>query len=317
MAPKVLFIIGPTAVGKSKVALQIATELHGEIISADSMQIYKGMDIGTAKPSVEERHKAPHHMIDVATPEETFSVYDYCTHALTCVNQIIQKKKLPIVVGGTGLYIRAFRKGLLSKPGSDECIRQRLEQLTLEEGVLKLHECLKMINPLVANQIKPADKRRIIRALEIEFLKEKNATDKSFKGLEMLGFDVFVIGIARERKFLYDLINHRVEQMSHEGLIDEVDRLRQQPLSKTAAQALGYKEWFSALSKCSTKDLPDNEKAKIINEIQTKTRQYAKRQLTWFRKDDNVHWFTWGNGENFNTFYPKVKQAVRQWQLHD
>lgn len=281
----VLFIVGPTASGKSSLGLALASELNAEIISADSMQIYQGMDIGTAKPTLAEQKKVPHHLIDIITPEQSFSVSEYYTRALQAIQDIDSGSKLPMVVGGTGLYVKALIEGLSNFPGESKALRKEYEEIIQSQGLEALTSRLKKIDPNYAAQIDLENPRRVIRALEIleQSGKKYSELEKGKKSLQDFGFEPYVLGVTKPREVLYEDINKRVDLMLAEGLLEEARALSKRSLSQTASQAVGYKELFEYLhGQC---DLP-----RATELIKQNTRNFAKRQLTWFRKNPPHVW---------------------------
>jgi tRNA dimethylallyltransferase len=296
--PRVLFIVGPTAVRKSDIALRIAQKLNGEIISADSMLVYKGMNIGTAKPSKIQQEKVPHHLVDIMNPAKTFSVFDYRKLALEKIRKIIKKKKTPILVGGTGLYVRSLLQGLSELPGANLKLRKNLERRARAEGAAVLYQELFEKNPERAAQIKATDERRIIRALEIHAGTKEKPFKKS-KGLKELGFLTVVIGITKDRAELYRDIEMRVNRMFEKGLVKEVRQLSKRNLSQTAMQAVGYKEILAALR-------GDYSMEKACELIKTGTRHLAKRQWTWFKREEGITWISWEAADTLKTMAEKV-----------
>lgn len=283
----VVILVGPTAVGKSEVAVGLAKRLSGEIVTADSMQVYKGMDIGTAKPTPAEQNGIPHHLIDVVTPDETFNVARYRELAHQVIADIHARGRLPIVSGGTGLYIRAvLDEFVLPGSGSDPVVRARLEAEAEREGKQALYQRLREIDPETAKRLHPNDVRRVIRALELyettgktmsQHLQEAQQKEPRYHDIR--------IGLTRPRAALYRRIEQRVEQQIAAGLVDEVRRLVQcYELNKTARQALGYKEIIDYLEGKSTFE-------EAVERLKRETRRYAKRQYTWFRRDKRLRWF--------------------------
>lgn len=303
--PTVLFIVGPTATGKSKIAVEVARRLNGEIISADSMLVYKGMDIGTAKPSKAEQKKIPHHLIDLFLPSRNFSVFEYRKRALVKIREILRKKKLPIVTGGTGLYVRALLEGLEELPAADLKLRAQLSQRVKKEGLEVLYAELNKKDPQRAAQIKPTDERRIVRALEISHqMQSKPAASYAKKeSLEELGFFPVVVGITKDRAVLYQNIEKRVDQMFRRGLLKEVKKLSKTRLSRTALQAVGYKELLASLEGDTSLD-------EAKNLIKKKSRHLAKRQWTWFKREKGIHWVSWEPGENASVMVRQIEQLI-------
>ncbi len=281
---RVLAIIGPTASGKSAVALGVAGRAGGEIVSADSMQVYRGLDIGTAKPSPEERHRIPHHLIDVADPAESFSVATYQSLARQALRAINCRGRLPVVVGGTGLYVRALLYDYdFSPPGRDPALRSELEEQAGSAGPPALHCRLRQVDPQAAARIHPNDARLIIRAIEVWETTGKPLSS-TWGFLEPL-YDALIIGLRLSRDEMYRRIDERVDAMVAMGLVDEVRRLV--ALGYTTAlvsgQALGYKEMVGYLDGSTSLEV-------AVAAIKRSTRNYAKRQMTWFRREQGVVW---------------------------
>lgn len=281
----VIVIVGPTASGKTSLSIEIAKKLGGEIVSADSMQIYKDMDIATAKPSPEEMQGVPHHLISIISADENFSVSAYKEVAMEAINSIFSKGKIPVVVGGTGLYIDTLIKNttFFDFDKSDE--RERLQRRFENEGIEKLFEELKAVDPKAAERLHINDTKRILRALEVY-----NSTGKTISLQTELSHEIeseynwLVIGLtAEDREVLYERINRRVDIMMSDGLIEEAEKFFASEKSSTAKQAIGYKElkgFFDGL-------IPLEES---IENLKRETRRYAKRQLTWFRRNKNINW---------------------------
>ena len=288
--PSVLFIVGPTASGKSALAVSLAKKLDGEILSADSMLVYTGMDIGTAKPTPKERGSIPHHGIDLITPTKTFSVFAYRQFALKVIKDIVSRGKVPIVAGGTGFYVRALLEGLSPLPGANASIRRKLEREALDKGLPALYKRLLKLDPPRAKAIGPQNQRRIIRALEIYLASGKKPSESDTKtpSLRELGYKPVVIGIHRDREALYRKINQRVDAMFRKGLAREVKQLSRKRLSKTALQGVGYKETLAWIHDGSEQPL-----AEVKGRIQQTTRHFAKRQWTWFKRERGIRWVWW------------------------
>jgi tRNA dimethylallyltransferase len=288
MKQKVLFVVGPTASGKTDAAVELALRLNGEVISADSMAIYDKMDIGTAKPTLEEQRGVVHHMIGCVDPQRPYSVSEYKDDALKCMESIWAKGKLPIVCGGTGLYINALIFPLdFTSVKSDEKIRAKWESYAAEHGNEALHARLREVDPSSAEQIHPNNVRRVVRALEIYECtgiakSEQASLEKPFE----LPYEPVLMGITLDRKLLYERCDLRVDRMMERGLMEEVKSLLQGGLSPDAQsmQGIGYKEIVWALRG----DMPLCEALELLKR---NTRHLAKRQLTWFRANDKIRWF--------------------------
>ncbi len=281
----VIVIVGPTASGKTGLGVEIAKELNGEIISADSMQIYKEMDIATAKPTVEEMDGVVHHLIDFLDPSETFSVAKFKELAIQKIDEIQKKGKTAIIVGGTGLYVDAVVNNTVFYDYEKTDIRTQLEEKAEKEGIESLFETLKEIDPTCCEKLNLNDRKRIIRALEIYYQTGKTITEQNNDShLEKSKYNFLMIGLnAKDRNFLYDRINKRVDLMIQNGLIEETKAFFSSKYSSTAKQAIGYKELFPYLEgRCSLEEAVEN--------LKMATRRYAKRQLTWFRRNEKINW---------------------------
>lgn len=297
MSPKILVIVGPTASGKTRMAVELAQRHNGEVISADSMQIYRTMDIGTAKPTKEEMGGIPHHMIDVADPEEDFSVARYVEMAARCVDDVLARGKLPIVAGGTGLYIDSLLSGRTFAPFSpDSALRGELERELEEKGGQAMLEALAQVDPEAAQRLHPNDHKRIIRALEVYRSTGKTITQHNRETQAIPPrYDALTIGLAfQDRQAMWRRIDQRVDEMVAAGLEDEVRRLLTSGISPkcTAMQAIGYKEFTQALSG----EMTWQEAADVVK---LRSRQYAKRQLTWFGRNPNTRWVRWDDPPEF------------------
>lgn len=303
----ILFLVGPTGSGKTQLSLPLAKRLHSEIISADSMVVYRGMDIGTAKPLPKDQKKVPHHLIDVVSPGRSFSVHDYRVLAMKAMQDILKRGRTPFIVGGSGLYVDSLWKGLSPLPGEDPKLRKKLNARAQRKGAADLYEELKKIDPKRAGRIHPHNLRRIVRALEIAHTSGK--TPSAWHGqkvsLQDLGYSVRIFGIARERAELYERINQRVRTMFREGFLKEVKRLQRKRFSKTAAQALGYREAISYLKQEKKKSLQE-----VVSEIQQRTRKFAKRQLTWFRRHPEIEWMDWRKNETAQDVCDKILKRL-------
>lgn len=282
----VVAVVGPTASGKTALAIEIAKHLGGEIVSADSMQIYKNMDIATAKPTKAELSEVKHHLIGFLEPDESFSVAMYKKYATEAIEDIISRGKTPVVVGGTGLYIDTLINNTEFLDYEQSDIRAKLEEKATEEGTEALYNELMSIDPETAKRLHINDEKRIIRALEVYYSTGMTISKQcELSHLNESEYSWCVIGLtSRDRQFLYDRINLRVDLMLEEGLIEETKAFFSSSVSKTAKQAIGYKELKSYLDgECTLEEALDN--------LKMQTRRYAKRQLTWFRRNEAVNWF--------------------------
>jgi tRNA dimethylallyltransferase len=283
MERTVIILLGPTGVGKTGASILLAEALHTEIISADSMQIYRGMDIGTAKPSPDELSKVPHHLIDILPPSGSFSAGIFRKAATGIIDELHCRGKIPLIVGGTGLYIRSLTRGLFEGPEADWEIRERLTQDEKATGEGHLYARLMKADPLAAVKIDPRDSRRIIRALEV--LQKGEGTISELQRLSTkAGEYAFVrVGLIREREELYRLIEERVDRMLQRGLVSETERLLAMKPGRTPLQALGYKEMGLFLE-------GKTSYGEAVMLLKRRSKKYAKRQLTWFRKEPGISW---------------------------
>ena len=278
----VIIILGPTAVGKTGVSILLAKALKTEIISADSMQIYKHMDIGTAKPTPAELSEVPHHLINILLPDESFSAGLFRDNAVKVINELHQRNKIPLIVGGTGLYIRTLTRGLFEGPSADWKLRDELMEAERANGKGHLYEYLKRLDPEAAKKIEPNDVRRIIRAIEVS-LKDNRISEFQKSATTPEPYNFIKIGLTRERKELYRLIDERVVKMMNDGLLEETKMLFKLNPSATALQSLGYKEIGSYIA-------GEISLEEAVDLIKKRTRNYAKRQMTWFRKEPDIKW---------------------------
>ena len=287
MKPKVIVIAGPTASGKTALSIELAKKINGEIISCDSMQIYKYMDIGTAKVTKEEADGIKHYLIDIVEPNQRYTVSNFKADAEKCIEEILSKGKTPIVVGGTGLYVDSLVYGVeFFDMEYDENYRNQLmEQAQTEQGLDALYNKAKEIDSKAIEKISPNDKKRIIRVLEIYKATGKNKTELEIESRKKgVKYDYHVFIVNMDREILYDRINRRVNIMIDKGLINEVREIYSKYDSfPTAMQGLGYKEVVEFIEGKTSKE-------EMIEKIQKESRHYAKRQLTWFRKDDSFIW---------------------------
>ena len=309
MSKRIVVIAGPTASGKTELSLALAERLNGETVSADSMQIYRGMDIGTAKPMIGERRGIPHHMLDVAEPGDDWSVSRYEQQASNCVDDILRRGRLPILCGGTGLYINAVISGAgFQASGADSGVRAALEKQWDDQGADAMCARLRAVDPESAARLHPNDRRRIIRALEVYELTGETISEHNRRTRERPPrYDAVMLGLKTDpRDVLYQRIDRRVGKMVEQGLIEEVRSLWQRGVLKgTAAQAIGYKELIDYFESRKTLD-------EALRAIQQKSRNYAKRQLTWFQADDRIHWIVYNTVEAADQVTEKATIFLQQ-----
>lgn len=306
MKPKVIVIVGPTASGKTALSIELAKKIDGEIVSCDSMQIYKDMNIGSAKPTIDEMQGIKHYMIDIVPPDERYSVAEYKKQAEQAIEEILQKGKTPIVIGGTGLYANSLIYGIeYSNIKLDEEYRKQLEKIaSSEDGLQKLYDEAIRIDSEAMKIISKNDKKRIIRVLEIYHSTGKTKTELEIESRKNgVKYDYKVFAIDMDREILYDRINRRVDIMIENGLIKEVEGLlvkyKQFP---TSMQGLGYKEVVEYFDGKLTRE-------EMIEKIKQESRRYAKRQLTWFRKNKETIWLNGLNNiqDNIDVILEEVK----------
>ena len=293
MANRLVFLVGPTAIGKTGISFELAKLIECEIISCDSMQVYRGMNVGTSKPAKRLLNSISHHLIDIIEPSEEFSVARFRVLAVKAIEEIISRRRMPLLVGGSGLYVKVLIDGIFEAPATDREFRERLEQEAEEFGVGALYRRLQETDKESAGKIHANDLRRIIRALEV-YEKAKAPISQLRKNTSGLGdkYEVRIFGLNMEREALYRKIDERVELMFAEGLVNETRGLLEGKLSLTASQALGYKEVLGYLN-----GEYDLEEAKRL--VKRNTRHFAKRQLTWFRREERIEWIMLD--ENFDT----------------
>ena len=293
----VLCVVGPTATGKTKMGVALARRFGGEVVSVDSMQLYRGMEIGTAAPTAEEMEGIPHHMVGVADPAESWSAARYVRAADACVQDILRRGRLPVLVGGTGLYLDALIRGTDFAAGSQGGeIRQALQRRAQTEGIEVLLEELRRIDPQAAAKLHPRDEKRIIRALEVWQETGQTITEHDrWERQRPPKYDALYIGLDFiDRQDLRDRIDRRVDSMVAGGLLAEVETLLASglPREATALQAIGYKQFLPVAEKKAIAET-------AIEEVKLHSRQYAKRQLTWLRRNPEIFWVRWGHEPNF------------------
>lgn len=288
MKDKLIVILGPTAVGKTDLSIELAKKFKTEIISGDSMLVYRGFDIGSAKPSLKERQGIKHHLIDILDPAQNFAVTDFVVRAKKIIHELNEQGKIPVLAGGTGLYIKALLEGYEFNVTEEHTeYREYLAKLGAQYGKAYVHAMLAKVNPEAAARLHVNDFRRVIRALEVaHFGAEKISQQKSGSDAESLIYKAYVIGLNRERKSLYTRINQRVEMMFDAGLVTEVSDLLKSGVTRAmpAMKGIGYKETAAFIAGEMTK-------MAALELIQKSTRHFAKRQLTWYRKMPYIHWY--------------------------
>ncbi len=307
---KVIVICGPTASGKTALSIKLAKKINGEIISCDSMQIYKEMNIGTAKPTKEEMQNIKHYLIDFVSPEERYSVADYKKDAKKAIKEVTTQKKVPIIVGGTGLYIDSLIYEIeYPNIEFDEKYREELEKKAEKDGLEKLYNEAMKIDKLATEKISPNDKKRILRILEIYHATGKTKTQQEIESRKKVPeYDYYVYTLNWDREILYERINKRVDLMLEEGLIEEVKNiLKKHKKFPTAMQGLGYKEVVEYLDEKTSKE-------EMIEKIKMETRRYAKRQMTWFRK--NKQTIILEGQDNIETNIKKILETSKIYEFN-
>ena len=296
-------LVGPTASGKTALSLRLARELGGEILCMDSMQIYCGMDIGTAKPTEEERAAAPHHLLDIADPAQPFSVTEYTVRA----RPLLERLRAPILVGGTGFYLRGLSQPMdYGYVPGNQTIRDRYEALAARDGVEAVHAALAAVDPASAARLHPNDLRRVVRALEVYELTGTRFSEQKIPDGADSPWRFVLFALDWPRETLYDRINARVDVMLEEGLLNEVKGLldRGVPTGAQAMQGIGYKELIPVLTAGAALD-------EAVELIKRRSRNYAKRQLTWFRADKRIHWLSMPEGRTVGDAFDEMMDAIR------
>ena len=310
--PRVLAVVGPTASGKTWLGVQLAKIYGGEVISADSMQIYKGMDIASAKPTEDEKEGIPHHLMGFLDMDVTFSAADYVKLAKEKIDEVLSRGKLPIIVGGTGLYVDSLLENVkFSEGGSDEAYREELMAFAREQGAEALHARLAEKDPEAAAAIHPNNIIRVVRALEVCHVTGRRFSElKAESRTEESPYDSLILGLSYEdRAVLYRRIDLRVEEMAKNGLVEEARELWEAGGMKTSANAIGYKELIPYFAG----EMPLEE---CIAKIQQETRRYAKRQLTWFRKNDRIKWIILGEFDKKTEILEKSQKCIANfWNI--
>ncbi|TDF99846.1 tRNA (adenosine(37)-N6)-dimethylallyltransferase MiaA [Paenibacillus piri] len=304
--PCLLVLVGPTAVGKTRLSLRLAAEYGAEIISGDSMQVYRGMDVGTAKATPQERQLVPHHLIDIHDPDHPFSVAEFQERATALIFDIHGRGKLPFIVGGTGLYVESVCYSFqFSESGSDEAFRSEQAAYAAEYGAEALLERLRQIDPDSAERLHANDQRRIIRALEIYHLTGERLSDMLKVQKKQSPYELCIVGLTMDRALLYKRIEERVDQMIAEGLVDEVEGLLKQGYGKQyiSMQGLGYKEIIDYLQGNLSWEA-------AVELLKRDTRRFAKRQLSWFRHMKDIHWVDVSEMGNFSAHLDQVHAII-------
>jgi tRNA dimethylallyltransferase len=283
--PLVVILLGPTGSGKTALSLALAEHFSGEIVSCDSVAVYRSMELGTAKPTLEERARVPHHLIDVTTPDRPFTAGDYSRLARTALQEIVARNRLPIVTGGTGLYLRALTEGLFAGPPRQEDIRARLRKSLSRRGEKWLHRMLTRLDPATAARVHANDTPKLIRAIEVCLAARKPLSNllQDQKNNPLTGFRLLRIGLNPPRAALYERLNQRCAEMFAAGLVEETRGLLAQYGPVKALDSLGYKQALSAIR-------GEANLADAVAAAQQGHRNYAKRQMTWFRREPEVHW---------------------------
>jgi len=305
MHPRVLAIVGPTASGKTSLALSVAEKCDAEIVSADSRQIYEYLDIGTAKPTVAERAMVKHHFVDIMKPSSEFSAGQFGVDARKVIAEILKKRKLPVLVGGSGLYVKAAIDGLFDGPGKDPEIRTRIEEQLQTEGLDALLKTLRMVDPLTLERMKEITPRRVIRALEVYSITGKPISKFQSEENVAPAFKAYQVGLLWDRKELYQRIDDRVEAMVASGLEDEVKNLMSKGYDRhlNALNTVGYKEVFAFMEGIHSHE-------EMIELIKRNSRRFAKRQLTWFKRDQRIHWMRVAGDDWINKTTQKIVEVL-------
>jgi tRNA dimethylallyltransferase len=304
--PSLLVLVGPTAVGKTKLSLEIAEQFGCEIISGDSMQVYRGMDIGTAKASEEERMRIPHHMIDTHDPDDSFSVAEFQDQVRTLTAEIHKRGKLPFLVGGTGLYVESVCYDYqFTDVQMDEALRLELDQYAETHGDDALHSRLAAVDEVTAERLHPNDRRRIIRAIEVYQLTGKPLSEYLAGQTKEPAYQLCIIGLTMDRALLYKRIEARIDQMMEEGLLQEVKNLLDKGYSPNlvSMQGLGYKEMIGYLT--GVHSLP-----RAVELLKRNTRRFAKRQLSWFRHMKDIRWVDVTDQTNFSAHFAEINAII-------
>jgi len=303
---RLLVLLGPTAVGKTRLSLELAAAYGAEIISGDSMQVYRGMDIGTAKITAAEMQGIPHHLIDIHDPDHPYSAAEFQIQGGKAIEEISERGRLPFIVGGTGLYIESLCYGFqFSEAVADEAFRKEQDEFAEQHGALALHARLQAVDPASAARLHPNDRRRIIRALEIHHQTDTTLSSSHAAQKKESPYELCLIGLTMDRKILYKRIEDRIDQMLAEGLVDEVKGLLERGYGRSlvSMQGLGYKEIAAFLAGETTYE-------EAVTLLKRDTRRFAKRQLSWFRHMKEIEWLDVGGEQNFSENFEKLRAII-------
>ncbi len=305
----VVVLVGPTAVGKSRIAVEVAKAFETEVLTADSRQVYRGMDIGTDKPSIDERQGIPHRLIDLANPDEPFNAGLYCHQAVEEIERLYRNFRLPLVVGGTGLYVRTLLNGLCDAPAADPVMREALRQEMKELGHDALHARLLAVDPEAAARLHPRDESKVIRALEVHQLSGRRMSEfQAEHGFAKRPFTALLIGLNRDRDVLYRRIEARIDWQLAHGLIDETTQLLAQGYQRdgVAMKGLGYRQVAEHVA-------GEYDAAEMVRRFKRDTRHFSKRQMTWFRKEPGIQWLMIDESDSIQRTAERVIGQVDQF----
>ena len=308
---KIIAVSGPTASGKTKLSIEIAKKFGGEIVSCDSMQVYKYMDIGTAKVTEAEKEGIVHHMLDIVSPKENYNVVSFKKDAELVIDDILKRGKLPVLVGGTGLYMDSVLNNVkFTESETDNGVREELSKLAEEKGKEFVHNMLRGIDPESAEKIHPNNVRRVIRAIEIYKTTGKTMTQANKESKVPEKYESLIFGLSWDREILNERINLRVDKMIKEGLLDEVENLKKLGMDKsmTSMQAIGYKEIFEYFE-------GDMSLEEAVEKIKLESRKYAKRQMTWLRRNEKINWLILQNDYNLNKIYEQCFTLIKKFGI--
>ncbi len=306
LAKPVVVIVGPTAIGKSRIAVEVAKAFETEVLTADSRQVYRGMDVGTDKPTEEERQAVPHRLIDLVDPDESFNTGLYRRQAIDEIERLYRDCRLPLVVGGTGLYVRTLLKGLCDAPPADPIVREALRQEAAEQGHDRLYAKLVDVDPVAAARLHPRDESKVIRALEVYQLSGRRMSEfQQEHGFAERPFAALMIGLNRDRDVLYRRIEGRIDWQLAHGLIEETKQLLAQGYQRDSAamKGLGYRQVAEHLA-------GEYDAAEMVRRFKRDTRHFSKRQMTWFRKEQGIQWLMIEESESVQHTATRVIEQV-------